>query len=275
MSETFFLTGCASGFGRHLTHVLQGRGDRVFATDVNLDALEAVARELNWPGDRVPLRRLDVKDYPAWEAVFGEAVTVFGGIGVTMNIAGMLLSSWAEETPLHEIDGQVDVNIKGVIYGTRVSAAHMVERGSGHIINIASIAGLVPVPGMAVYAATKHAVRAYSISAAMELRPKGVYVTAVCPDTVQTPMLDNQEEVPAAEMFFAARRFLTVEDIEHAILRRALTRKPYEVYVPRLKLHYVHFLDFFPALGPLLMPLYQRSGRKNQANWRRKHGKEA
>jgi len=70
MTQTFFLTGCASGIGRHLCNVLQQRGDRVFATDINLGALEAAAREQGWPADRVKLHALDVADYAAWQAAY-------------------------------------------------------------------------------------------------------------------------------------------------------------------------------------------------------------
>lgn len=264
MSQTFFLTGCASGMGRHMTGVLSKRGDRVFATDVNFPALQKTAEEQHWPQDLVRIQALDVTDYAAWERVFAEAVAVFGGVDVTINFAGLLLSSWAHESPLKEIDGQIDVNVKGVIYGTRVSAAHMVERGHGHIVNLASVAGLIPVTGMSIYAASKFAVRAYSLSAAMELRPKGVYVTALCPGTVQTPMLDNQEDVPAAEMFFSGLRILTLEDIERVILRKILPRKPYEVFIPWFKLKVFQMVGLFPAIGPWVAPLYGWSGRRRQ-----------
>jgi short-subunit dehydrogenase len=269
MGQTFFLTGCASGMGRHLTDVFQKRGDRVFATDINAEALETASRELGWPEDRVICRALDVTKYDQWEACFSEAVEAFGGIDVTINFAGLLLSSWVHETPLKEIDSQVDVNIKGVIYGTRVSAAHMLGRGSGHILNVASIAGLIPVPGLAVYSATKYAVRAYSLSAALEMRSKGVYVTAFCPATVQTPMLDNQVDVDAAEMFFSGLRILTLEDIERAILR-ALRKKPYEMYIPWFKLRFFHIFENFPALSPLVEPFYRWSGRRRMLSRRKK-----
>ena len=270
MNQTFFLTGCASGMGRHMTQVLQQRGYRVFATDVNFAALERTAAELGWPADRVRIQALNVTDYAAWERVFGEAVSAFGGIDVTINFAGLLLSSWAHESPLKEIDGQIDVNVKGVIYGTRISAAHMAGRGQGHIINVASVAGLIPVPGMSVYAASKHAVRAYSLSAAMELRAKGVYVTALCPATVQTPMLDNQEKVPAAELFFSGLRILTLEDIERVIFR-ALRRKPYEAFVPWFKLRLFQVFALWPGVFPWLTPIYAWGGRRRQRQRQMKH----
>lgn len=268
MSQTFFLTGCASGMARHLTNVLQARGDRVFATDVRFDALEAAARELGWPQDRVRLRALDVTDPAAFEAAFAEAVAAFGGIDVAINAAGLLSASWVIESPLNETDGQIDVNVKGVIYGTQIAARHMVERGRGHIVNIASIAGVTPVPGMSVYAASKHAVRAFSISAALELRTKGVYVTVVCPATVQTPMLDNQQDVGAAELFFSGLSILTLDDIERAILDRSLTRKPIEVHVPRLKLKLAQLFGLCPWIAPVVLPFYRWSGRRRMAKRR-------
>lgn len=271
MSETknFFLTGCASGMARHLTGVLLGQGHRVFATDVNLPALEAAAQERSWAQDRVRLRALDVRNADDWEKVFGEAVQEFEHIDVCMNIAGLLLAAWAEEQPVNEVHSHIDVNLKGVIFGTRIAARHMAPRGKGHIINIASIAGLTPVPGLAVYAATKYAVRAYSLSVNMELRKKGVYVTAICPASVQTPMLDAQLHNDAADLFYSGYRMLTVEEIEYAILHRAMRRRPpYEVHIPRLKTKLGKFVDLFPAVGPVFAPLYKWSGRRRQAQRR-------
>ncbi len=270
----FFITGCASGIAKHLTGVLLRQGHRVFATDVNPSALEQAARDNAWPEDRVRLRALDVRDADAWEEVFGAAVGEFGHIDVCMNIAGLLLAAWATEQPINEVHSQIDVNVKGVIFGTRAAARHMVPRGKGHIVNIASIAGLTPVPGMAVYAASKYAVRAYSLSVNLELRKKGVYVVAICPASVQTPMLDGQLYNDAADLFYSGYRMLTVEEIEHAILHRALRRKPpYEVHIPRLKTKLAKLADIIPAMWPVFEPLYKRSGRRRQAQ-RRTGGKQ-
>lgn len=273
--KNFFLTGCASGMGKHLTGVLLGQGHRVFATDVRLPALEAAAQESGWDRDRVRLSAHDVRDAASWEAVFGAAVEAFGHIDVSMNIAGLLLAAWADEQPIEEVHSQIDVNVKGVIFGTRIAARHMVPRGKGQIINIASIAGLTPVPGMAVYSATKYAVRAYSISAGMELRKKGVHVTVICPASVQTPMLDNQLHNDAADLFYSGHRMLTVKEIEHAILHRAMRRRPpYEVHLPRMKTKLAKLGDIFPFIWPLFEPLYKWSGRRRQARRRAQEQRE-
>lgn len=268
MAKGYFLTGCASGMGRHLVGALVRRGENVYATDVNEAALARAREELGWPEGQVRTAALNVCDAEAWETSFATAVSAFGRIDVTMNIAGLLLASWAHETPLKEIDSQIDVNVKGVIFGTRVSAQHMLQHGGGHIINIASAAGLVPVPGLSTYCASKFACRAYSISAAYELRPKGVYVTAVCPITIQTPLLDNQLHNDAAEMFFSGRRILTLEDIEREIFDHVLVNRPYEVIIPRYKGWMAKFANWFPAVGPVMAAPYQSSGRKRQARRR-------
>lgn len=267
-AKSYFLTGCGSGMGRHLTSALVRRGENVYATDVNLAALEKAKAELGWPEDQVKIAPLNVCDAAAWEIAFADAVAAFGRIHVTMNIAGLLLASWAHETALKEIDSQIDVNVKGVIFGTRVSAQHMLAQGGGHIVNIASAAGLVPVPGLSTYCASKAACRSYSISAAFELRPKGVYVTAVCPITIQTPLLDNQLHNDAAEMFFSGRKILTLEDIEREIFEHVLVNKPYEVAIPRMKGIMAKFANWFPGIGPLMAAPYQASGRKRQARRR-------
>ncbi len=270
MPQTFFLTGCASGMGRYMTTVFVRHGHRVVATDIDGEQLEQAATEEGWGPSQVRIFQLDVTNYEMWEEVFNKAVKEWGGIDVTINFAGLLLSSWVIETPLKEIHSQVDVNLKGTIFGTQISARHMVERGHGQIINISSIAGVIPVPGLSIYAATKHAVRAYSLSAAIELRKKGVYVTVICPATVQTPMLDNQLDVNAAELYFSGLRILTVQDIEKAIIKRALRKKPMEIFLPRFKVKLFQFVSFAPTLGLIISPIYQWAGRWRQNRRREK-----
>lgn len=254
--------------GQHLCSALLKRGDQVFATDRDLAGLGQAAKECAWPGDQLHLSALDVRDAAQWEAVFGDAVATMGHVDVIMNIAGVLLAARAVDTTDEEVGLQIDVNLKGVIFGTRTAARHMVARGRGHIINIASIAGLVPAPGLSTYCASKYAVRAYSIAAAFELREQGVYVTAICPASIQTPMLDRQLDNDAADMFFSGFRILTLDEIEDAILNKALRRRPYEVHIPATKARLARLVDRMPWLGPMIAPIYQWSGRRRQAQRR-------
>ncbi len=262
-SRSFFLTGCASGIGKHLCGLLVADGHRVFATDVNIDALTGHAQKEGWPVDRVATSALDVRDPDAWESVFAKAAERFGHVDVCLNIAGVLLANWVHEAPRNEVDAQIDVNLKGVIYGTQVAARHMVERGEGHIVNIASLAGVAAPPGLSIYAASKHGVRGFSIVAALELRKSGVFVTAVCPDAINTPMANIPKENDAGAMFFSAPQLLTVEQIGRHLMKKVLVKKPVTFSTPRGRSFLAHVSNLFPSLGLRVAEGYLNKGRKS------------
>ena len=113
---------------------------------------------------------------------------------------------------------QIDVNTKGVIFGTHAAAVVMVPRGQGQIINIASMAALAPVPGISVYSASKFAVRGFSLAAAQELERHGIRVSVVCPDAVDTPMVDYQLDHAGAALTFSGPRILSVDEVARAIV---------------------------------------------------------
>lgn len=246
---TFMLTGGASGIGKHLTAVLLRQGRRVIATDLNIDAIEAPEKH-----------RLDVRDPEAWERVLDAA----GDVDVLMNIAGCLRPGWVHEARPEDIHMQLDVNVKGVMFGTRAAARRMAARGRGHILNFASMAALAPIPGIAVYSASKYAVRGFSLAAAQELRPRGVHVTVICPDAVRTPMLERQKDFEEAAMIFSAPRILSVEDVERAVMR-ALVKKPLEVFIPRGRGCFARLADLFPGLTIRLGDRLRRRGLERQA----------
>ena len=263
----FVLTGCASGIGLHLANALIQRGHRVIATDVRLERLEQHAEDHQWPMDRVRLRRLDVCDPIHWGAVMLSSANEFGGLNVLLNIAGYLYSANVEFDKPMEVHKQVDINLKGVIFGTQAAARQMLaqEQQGGHIINIASVAGLGPVPGFSVYAATKSAVRSYSLSAAMELQSKGIAVTVVCPDTVDTPMLHGQIDNPQAALMFAAPKILTVTELENAILKKVLIDRPFEFHLPPARCRIARLANAFPSLAMRFVDGMMKRGRIKQS----------
>jgi 3-oxoacyl-[acyl-carrier protein] reductase len=273
--QNFFLTGCASGIGRHLTGELLRRGQRVFATDVNLAALQAVAQEyeqkLKVSETRLRIARLDVTDANAWQTVFQEAVGAFGRIDVAMNIAGMMTGGWAIDAPPELVHRHYDINVKGVVFGTQTAARHMVSRGQGQIINIGSLSALAPIPGIAIYSSSKYAVRGFSLAVAQELRPSGVYVTVINPDAVNTPLLSPNQNVEAAALVFSGPRLLTVEDVASAIIDKALKHKPLEISIPRHRGWLARITDTFPRLAFFLGPMLQRRGHDQQMRFRSTH----
>ncbi len=264
-SKVFLVTGAASGIGRELTGELLARGHRVMATDVNAEGLA------RWQGDEVETMELDVRDAARWEECIKHTAERFGGIDVLCNVAGHLVAKWGHEMSAADVGLTIDVNVKGVMFGTNAAARHMIERGGGQIINVASIAGLVPVPGLAAYSASKHAVRAYSLACAQELKRHGVYVTAVCPGPVDTPMLDAQVDHEEAVLTFSAPRALAASEVVSAIVERALPLRPMEllVTVPRSgQAPMARLIGALPELGTWVRPIITRIGRHNQARAR-------
>ncbi len=266
--RTFFVTGCASGIGRHLADALIDRGHRVWATDLALEPLRAHAEERAWPSERTFCAKLDVTDAAAWEQVYAQALDHLGGIDVHVNVAGYLRPGWIDALPLLEFDRHIDVNVRGVAYGTALAARHMSPRGRGHIINVASLAGIAPVPGIAIYSATKHAVRGLSLAAAEELRARGVAVTLISPDAVQTPMLDLQVGHDEAALTFSGSRTLSTDEVVSAILDNALGRRPLEIALPRGRAWLARLAGLFPAGARLLSGRLSRRGAAAQARLR-------
>jgi len=226
------VTGGASGIGRGLARRLYEHGHSLLVTDVNEEGLRKAAEAdgLRDAG-RVSLLRLDVRDPAAWAAAVGSVVSRWGRLDVLFNVAGVLVPVWTRDAKPDDVERTMDINAKGLMHGTNAAVRQMVIQKHGHIVNVASLAGIVPVPGLAIYSASKHAARAYSIAVAQEVRGDGVFVTAVCPALVATPMMDIQIEREEATFAFSGKRALTVDEVVTAIVERALVRKPLELVV--------------------------------------------
>ncbi|HLL52650.1 MAG TPA: SDR family oxidoreductase [Myxococcaceae bacterium] len=266
--QSFVVTGSASGIGKYITRGLVKAGHRVLATDINLEGLRTVAQAGGWASERVRLRALDVRDVDAWNATFEEAVSAFGGVDVLMNIAGYMRTGHAVEMPPEEIHRHFDINVKGVIFGTQTAARHMIARRHGHIVNISSMSALAPIPGIAVYSASKHAVRAFSIAMAYELRETGVDISVVLPDAVETPMTDKVRGDDAAAVVFSGN-LLTVEEIGDLILGRVLAQRPLELAHPPSRGWLARIANLFPHLSFSMSPMMERRGMKHLEQLRR------
>jgi 3-oxoacyl-[acyl-carrier protein] reductase len=265
----FLITGCASGIGRHLAQRASAAGHRVLATDVNADALAAECARSDWQAPRVQTGQLDVRDAAAWQATIDRALTAWGRIDVLISVAGVILPGNVHEISPERMLAHLDVNARGVMLGTQAAARQMVRQGHGHIINIASLAGVAPIPGIASYTASKFAVRGFSLAVAHELAPHGVSVSCVCPDAVDTPMLEVQMSQVEAALTFTAPRFLSVEDVARVIFDSVLVRRPLEVMIPRHRGWLAKLTNLLPWTEAWLLPRMLGEGRKRQAEYRR------
>lgn len=267
-----WLTGCASGVGLHLADVFLARGARVLATDVDLDGLRHAARANDWDAGRLLLRRLDVRDRSAWEALYTELMGAWGRLDLLFNVAGVIHPGRLADAGEDDLDLHFDVNFKGLVHGCQLAARHMRAQGRGHIVNLSSLAGVAAIPGIGLYSASKHAVRAYSLVLAEELRDSGVAVTVICPDAIETPMLVLQEDFEEAAMTFSGSAPLTVKDISRVVFGRVLKDRPAEVGIPSGRAFLARMAGAFPAVSRMLSRSLRRRGLKTQHERRRKRG---
>ncbi|GAB3671114.1 SDR family oxidoreductase [Actinocorallia lasiicapitis] len=186
------VTGGASGIGRAIAAELAARGDTVYVTDVNADGAAQVADTLNakLPGKSFGLA-LDVTDAAAVASLYQQVARDHGSLDLVFNNAGIAVGGLAEELTLDHWNRAIDINLRGVIYGVDAAYRIMIEQRSGHIVNTASLAGLVPMPMGIPYTATKHAVVGLSLGLRAEAAGNNVKVSVVCPGFVDTPLLST------------------------------------------------------------------------------------
>ncbi len=222
--RTAIVTGGASGIGRSLVTALHRAGARVVAADLNGELADTVAREL---GDgRARAARVDVTDAGAVQRLVDDTVSREGRLDLLFNNAGIALFADTRETSLEDWNRLIDVNLRGVVHGVAAAYPLMVRQGSGHIVNTASVAGLIATPAMIAYAATKHAVVGLSLTLRAEAALRGVRVTVVCPGLVQTPIVEAAKIVgPSRERVLAELPFkLHSSDRLAAVVLRGVAR---------------------------------------------------
>lgn len=181
------VTGAARGIGAAVARRLHGAGCRVALVDLAHEPVAALAREL---GETASAHALDVADARGWEALAREVDATHGPAQVLVNNAGVTIHGTFADQTLEDLDRIVDVNLKGVLYGTRAFLPQLGSGGQAHVVNVSSLAGRVAFPYQSTYCATKFAVRGFTAALRMELAPRGIGVTAVLPGTVATKLLE-------------------------------------------------------------------------------------
>lgn len=225
---TAVVTGAASGIGAVTVQRLRAEGLRVAALDVAGGTDPA-----QWDGGE-DLLACDVTDPAGVEAAFGAVLAAYGGVDVLVNNAGITGSPAAtvlHETPVEDWDRVHAVNVRGPFLCSRAVLPSMMARGSGHIVTIASVAGLVAFPGRAAYTASKGAAVMLTRSIAVDYARHGVRANAICPGMVYTPMtawrLDQPELRDAIERQIPLGRVADPAEIADAVALLATGRLGY------------------------------------------------
>jgi NAD(P)-dependent dehydrogenase (short-subunit alcohol dehydrogenase family) len=216
------VTGGGRGIGEALSRALASEGCRVAIGDVDSAAAEAAAAELGGGAIGLPL---DVTDRPGYTAFLDEVERRLGPIDILVNNAGIMSVGPLDEEDDATAVRMVEINLHGVLHGTKEAMRRMKPRGTGHIVNIASSAGKTGYPHIATYAATKHAVVGLSEGARAELRGTGVEIAAVMPAPVNTELWAGMGRVRGFNNS-------SPEDVAVAVID-ALKFPRFDVYVPK------------------------------------------
>jgi NAD(P)-dependent dehydrogenase (short-subunit alcohol dehydrogenase family) len=216
--KSVIVTGAASGIGREIARQCAAAGANVLATDV-VESIHDAAVQIG-PGAESMV--VDVSDRDQVAGAINRVIEEHGSLDFIFNNAGVAIFGEFETVTLDHWDKIIDVNLRGVAYGTKLAYDQMVKQQSGHIISTASVAGLVPVPLQAHYVATKHAVVGMHKTLELESRDHNIKSTVFCPAFIDTGMFDNNTLRGSLEGFDARKAMpfkpLSAEDAVKRLL---------------------------------------------------------
>lgn len=256
--KVIIITGAAGGIGSATARLFAEQEAILVLTDIQREKLKELGEALKNSGTNTMTIEHDVTDSESWESLMEKVVKEFGKIDALINNAGVIQPGPAEVIKLDEVKHQISVNLMGTIYGCRAALRIMKAQNFGKIVNIASLGGIVPMPGEAVYSATKYAIRGYSLSLRAELRKSPLEITAVCPDSVDTPQLDYELLHDEAVLSFIGEP-LKPEKVAKGILKAVNKKKP-EILIPNGMGIFCRIGMSFPRLFFFVLPMLEKIG---------------
>jgi short-subunit dehydrogenase len=281
------VTGASSGIGRETALKLAGRGARLVLTARREDALDDVARLCRERGAECTVVPADVSVLDEISSLAGQALAAFGQVDVWINNAGIYVMGTVEQTPLDVFQRVMDVNFIAAVAATKAILPHFRQRRGGMFVNISSAIGLVTAPYLAAYAASKHALKAFSESLRDEVRELNIDVSVVYPTSTDTPLFEHTANY-TGKAVRPAEPVYKVSDVADAILDTIESPKrdvivgaakgmsAFRTVAPSLfdrvmskKMDQDHFLPRRqgPTEGNLWEPMHQ--GRGSDAGWYR------
>ncbi|MEV0615643.1 glucose 1-dehydrogenase [Nonomuraea sp. NPDC050404] len=222
--QVALVTGASSGMGLATARAFAEAGAAVALTDINAQSLDAAAKDLTGAGHRALALACDVSDEDQVAAAIDRTVTTFGRLDMAFNNAGIQIPPCDAADEAIEVFDRVNaVNLRGVWACMKHELGQMRTQGSGAIVNCSSLGGLVGIPSRASYHAAKHGVIGLTKSAALEYAPRGIRINAICPGTIDTPMVSDmiakgELDRTQAEADQPINRLGTADEIAQAVL---------------------------------------------------------
>jgi 3(or 17)beta-hydroxysteroid dehydrogenase len=225
-NKVALVTGCAGGLGRAEALLLAKEGSTVVVTDIEESAMQRLAEAIKSQGGKAAHAKLDVTSEDEWNRVIDRILAEFGKLDVLVNNAGVIFYKKIEDTSLAEWRRLMSVNLDGVFLGTKCAIRAMKANGTGSIINIASVAGLIGNPDAAAYHASKGGVRSFTKAAAIECSKAGycynIRINSIYPGVINTSMADDlkkdEVKLQTALSWHAMGHFGEPEDVAYGVL---------------------------------------------------------
>jgi short-subunit dehydrogenase len=228
--QVIIVTGAASGIGQELCRLFARRGAKIGLIDREKSKLQAFADQLSQARVQCAAAAVDVRQREQVHDAVSQIVDALGPVDILIPCAGICRASTADDLKMSQLEETMQVNFLGMVYTIEAVLPSMLERNSGQIVGISSMAGVRGIPFEPAYSASKAAVGAYLESLRSELRQRGIAVTTVFPGYVQTPLLDEINGMMGADM--SGGRAFTASAAAARIIR-ALERRSSYVYFPR------------------------------------------
>jgi short-subunit dehydrogenase len=266
--KTVIITGASAGIGLECARRFANEGANIVLVARGAAALETVRKELSRLGPCLAIAT-DVGAPNAAATIVAKAKAEFGSIHVLVNNAGYHTRGPLEEQDPDALAKMVDINLRVPIVLTRHALPHLIASGHGAVVNVASLAGMVPTPGGATYSATKFGLRAFSLALNEELRSRKSSVTSsvVSPGPVETQFILG--ELDTVSDLTMSQPMCTAADVAELVVECAFDGKP-ERTTPKMSAALATMAYIAPVVSRALRPMLERRGRANKAKLRAK-----
>lgn len=247
--KVVIITGASSGFGEDAAILFARQGCKVVLAARRIERLQVLAEKIQKEGGEAVAIPVDVTDRNEIQVMVESAIDLYGQVDILFNNAGFGRLDWLENLdPARDIETQMDVNLLGLAQVTRAVLPHMLERKSGHIINMSSVAGWIAAPLYTIYSATKFGVRGFTDSLRREVAPFGIHVSGIYPGPAATEFGRHIGKNPARK---SLNRFKGLAMTSEYVARRVvqLAKSPRRVVIIPWWYNALIGLDIFaPAL---------------------------
>ncbi len=249
------ITGAASGIGKALAALFADLGATVILLDINSKAVENTAKDISDTyGCKTYSAEVNVSDFPRFKKTVDDIIDELGFIDIYINNAGVGVSGEFIDNTIEEINHITSVNYLGMIYGSKIILNHFYQQGYGHLVNIASVAGLQGFPKMSLYCGAKFGIIGFSQSIRFELKRKGIDISIALPSTADSPMITDRLDDPNARIpgILLAIPLCQVEKVATTI-GRGIVKKKFMIFPTLTDRGALYMNRFLPGLFNLFI----------------------